>query len=41
MILLYLSHSYRAAVQLRDSLIGLVPSLPHPIILQESVDRTL
>ena len=33
--LLYLSHSYRAAIELRDALVGLVTSLPHPIILQE------
>lgn len=32
--LLYLSDSYRATVELRDALVGLVTSLPHPIILK-------
>lgn len=36
MALLYLGHSYRAAVELGDALVGLITSLPHPIILQES-----
>lgn len=30
-----LSHSYRAAVELRDALVSLVTSLPHPIILKK------
>lgn len=32
---LYLSDSDRAAIELGDALVGLVTSLPHPIILQE------
>lgn len=32
--LLHLSDSYRAPVELGDALVGLVTSLPHPIILK-------
>lgn len=32
--LVYLSHPYGAAIELRDPLVGLITSLPHPIILQ-------
>lgn len=31
--ILYLGNSYRAAIELGDALVGLVTSLPHPIIL--------
>lgn len=31
--LYYLSHPYRTAIELRDSQVGFVASLPHPIIL--------
>lgn len=33
-LLPYLSDSHRAGVELRDALVGLVTSLPHPIILK-------